>query len=199
MGFAQKVKVTLIWENGTEEEINPNHIKDLRIIKKLNDHVKLSFCGGRIEVNEKEDFLSRTNRETRVKVTYTGENSEPALIFAGVATRIKLEFVPGENYYYIKLNGSSETYLLGLARRRRSFQNKETPYQEVFDKIAAGNGPAIISAGKELMEKNSKNSKKLGQFTLQYQETDWQFLKRWLPGFLPDWSRTRSLLNRPCA
>ena len=94
LGVAQKIKITLIWENGTEEEINPNHIKDLRITKKLNDHVKLFFSGSRIEVNEKEDFLSRTNGETRVKVTYTGENSGPALIFAGVATRIKLWFVP---------------------------------------------------------------------------------------------------------
>ena len=190
MGVAQKIKITLIWENGTEEEINPNHIKDLRITKKLNDHVKLFFCGGRIEVNEKEDFLSRTNGETRVKVTYTGENSEPALIFAGVATRIKLWFVPGENYYYIKLNGSSETYWLGLVRRRRSFQNKEMPYEKALDKIAQGCWTAVISAGKELMEKNSKESKKLGQFTLQYQETDWQFLKRlasrFQTGLVPD-------------
>lgn len=40
------------------------------------------------------------------------------------------------------------------------------------------------------MENNSKNSKKLGQFTLQYQETDWKFLKRlasrFQTGLVPD-------------
>jgi len=190
LGVAQKIAITLIWEDGTEEKINPNSVKHLRITKKLNDHVKLFFSGRRVEVSERETFLYRASRETRIKVTYTGENSDPALIFAGVATRIKLWFVPGENYYYMKLNGSSETYWLNMVRRRRSFQNKEMPYQKALDKIAAGSWPAVISAGKELMEKNSKESKKLGQFTLQYQETDWQFLKRlasrFQTGLVPD-------------
>lgn len=127
MGAAQKIAITLIREDGTEEKINPNHIKDFKISKKLNDHARLFFSGERTGVNEKEGFLYRTNLETRIKVEYTGENSGTVTIFAGVATRIKLEYLPGENYYYMKINGASETYLLDLVRSRRSFQNKETP------------------------------------------------------------------------
>jgi len=64
----------------------------------------------------------------------------------------------------------SHTHSLDVKRKFRSFQNKDMPMAELINKVKEGSGA--------IFEDTVTNGAKLNEFTVQYDETDWMFLKR---------------------
>jgi hypothetical protein len=172
MGASQELKVTLMRQDGSSETLDPNSIKEMRIVRKINSHDRIYLTGGRIKPEQKSDYLLKTDLQTRVTVDYKGDGAGSSPIFVGVVTRLELVFVPGDNYYSMQLKGASYSCLLDMMPHTRSFQDPDMLYSDLFKAVEAGYNGAAISTGVGL------DNQKLQQFILQYQETDWGFLKR---------------------
>ena len=75
-------------------------------------------------------------------------------------------------FFYI--NGVSLTKFIDIKKQNVSYQNENSTYQDIVDKaIQEYNFPGMTYIWTE-----QSRSKKVGRFLLQFQETDWEFIKR---------------------
>jgi hypothetical protein len=98
----------------------------------------------------------------------TGAGKKESL-FMGLTANIGIKVV--RDIYYLEVEGVSHTEKLDIKLRDRSFQDKDMKYSQLLKEV--------ISAypGGDIQDNISKG-KTLSQFTLQRNETDWQFLMR---------------------
>ncbi|GIP59577.1 contractile injection system protein, VgrG/Pvc8 family [Paenibacillus woosongensis] len=143
-------------------------LQDIKIVKKVNDHARLSFTGI-IEEERKDHYIKASDDETQVKVFITDNAGKREPIFRGIALDVEVKIVNG--IHYITVEAVSHTYQLDVKRRSRSFQNPKLTYKELIQSIVSQYDKAdtmdVVTSGKEI-----------GTFIMQYDETDWQFLKR---------------------
>lgn len=172
MGASRKINITIIRPDSNEEKIDSLTLRELRIVKKINSHIRVFLTGGQIKLEEKSLYLRNTDLQTRIIIDYQEDGGRRETIFVGVVTRIELEYEPGGDFYYMKLWGASYTCLLDMMPHTRSFQDPEMSYKDLFGAVEAGYMNALILPGIGL------DDQKLQQFTMQYLETDWKFLKR---------------------
>lgn len=150
-------------------------IKKLKIKEKLNEHSEISITG--ILANDKENIdifrkLAITDnlkiKGRRVVVKNKIEIEEEIDIFYGIITRIKLE--QDGNLYNFELEGNSYSLMLDLKKKKRSFQDKNLTYRNLIGDIVKENKGNTIFMG--------DFSKTLDIPFIQYDETDWEFIKR---------------------
>ncbi|GED12579.1 contractile injection system protein, VgrG/Pvc8 family [Aneurinibacillus migulanus] len=141
---------------------------DLKITKKMNDHARLHFTGI-VSEELKDSYVDITGVDTNIQVNQIDENSSSTPLFAGVVVSIEIKAV--RDIYYIEVEALSHTYTLDIKRKSRSFQHKDMPYSDLLQEVVSG------YPGVDAMD-TASNGAKLEKFTIQYQETDWQFLKR---------------------
>ena len=102
-----------------------------------------------------------------VEVCVNRDGKEQSL-FCGVITQISMEVSAGMRV--IRLEGKSCSLLMDITRKSRSFQDVGMSYQCLLSQIMADYpGSSLIYAAAEAP---------LGALTVQYEETDWEFLKR---------------------
>lgn len=154
---------------------------DLVVKRKINDHAKARFRT-LVKYGEKDQYVNKTEAGTIMEIKYKEAGTE-FCIFKGMVTNIDVESV--NNTYYVEVEGISSTYEMDLKPKRRSFQNKDMLYKDLVKKVMEG------YAGSDFIDEAAK-SKKLDKFIIQYDETDWQFLKRLASHFngalLPDYT-----------
>lgn len=163
-------------------QIAPFQLKELvelRLEKKINHHTMLYFTGVVAE-ELKDSDIDKTKCETQVEVNLVSD-SENTPLFKGVALNVEIKAVRG--VYYIEVEAVSHTYILDVMLKSRSFQNKGMAYSGLVKKVISD------FAGADFMDVAS-NGKSIEKFTMQYQETDWEFLKRMASrfnaGLVPD-------------
>lgn len=143
-------------------------IKELTLTKKVNDHARLRFTGI-IPEDVKDAYVKMTESNTAIELNQIDEQGNPIPLFKGVVLAIEVHTI--RDVYYIEIEAASHSYLLDIKRKNRSFQQKEMTYAALLQQVGAA------YPGMDSKDEVSKGAK-LGQFTMQYQETDWQFLKR---------------------
>lgn len=89
-------------------------------------------------------------------------------IFMGILTNITIH--QEGNLFKIKLEAKSKSILLDQKKKSRSFQRTSMTYEELAKKI--------ISEYPNTEVQYYAKGKAIGQIAIQYQETDWEFLKR---------------------
>ncbi len=146
-------------------------LQQLEIKKAINEHDRLYFKG---LVNElyMEKYISDTDTGMQVSVAQTGGLffTKPVMLFKGVVTGIKI--TRGANRtVYIEVEAISNTYQLDVKRRNRSFQDVQLTYKKLVENVLADYPESEVKICKEA-------TKKTNELIVQYQETDWQFLKR---------------------
>lgn len=141
---------------------------DLKITKKMNDHARLHFTGI-VSEELKDSYVEMTEVQTKIQVSQIDEQANHTPLFAGIILRIEIKAV--RDIYYIEVEAVSHTYTLDVKRKSRSFQHKDMPYIALLQEVVSG------YPGVDIMDMAS-NGANLEKFTIQYQETDWQFLKR---------------------
>ncbi len=150
-------------------------IKTLYIKEKLNEHSKIFIKG--ILDNEEENInifkkLSITDnlKVKGKKIVFENkiEKEEETDIFYGIITKIKLK--QDGNLYDFELEGSSYSLMLDLKKKKRSFQDKNLTYRNLIGDIVKENKGNTIFIG--------DFSKTLDVPFIQYNETDWEFIKR---------------------
>lgn len=148
-------------------------LRKLEIDQKVNEHAKaeVTMC---IEDDKQDTYMGILSGETWVKIIGIGEQGskegvERNVLFHGIVT----DFLFAHNGYetILKIEISSGTILMDLQPHFRVFQNAASACAEIHRQITNTypNGKIICQKG---------NSDKTEGVLIQYQETDWKFLKR---------------------
>ncbi len=90
-------------------------------------------------------------------------------LFSGIVENVELEI--RNSIYYARIKSASATILMDRVRKKRSFQSVGSTYEDIVDSIVREykNGATICTVGSE---------ESIGKPLIQYNETDWEFLKR---------------------
>lgn len=142
-------------------------VEDYRGIKQVNEHAYAEITG-MIPFKRKEEYIDLCNRETWVQVVASGEEQE-YILFCGLVEKIKIEVM--NKTCMMRVTLKSGTILLDEKKRIRSFQSPNLYYEDLLS-VCNKN----YSNAKEFMTEGQ--GKATGQFVMQYQETDWTFIKR---------------------
>lgn len=143
-------------------------LKELTLTKKMNEHTKLSFTGI-VPEDMKDAYVQMTEANTNIEISQLDDQGNSIPLFKGIALNITIKVV--RDIHYIEVEAASHTYHLDVKRNERSYQHKDMTYAALFQQIGAA------YPGIDIMDEASKGGT-LDQFTLQYKETDWQFLTR---------------------
>lgn len=144
-------------------------IKSLEINEKLNEHSSISIKGILDNDEENLQIFKELNITDNLRVMVKQESVDEEIdLFCGVISKIKLEHKG--NVYNFEIEGLSYSILLDFEKKNRSFQDKSILYKDLISKIVKENGGNIIFRGDK--------EKTLDIPFIQYNETDWEFIKR---------------------
>ncbi|MGQ3477069.1 phage baseplate assembly protein V [Paenibacillus sp. TY11] len=141
---------------------------DFELTQKINEHGKV-YITALIPDEDQAKYDGLAHDEDVLEVYETDEDRGTVSIFKGIVTDIRIAFKNGVYHMYIE--AASFTYLMDQQRKNHSFQNSNLTYYQLFRELidAYPHGDFI-----DLTDSDQK----LGGFTIQYGESDWEFLKR---------------------
>ena len=128
-----------------------------------------AVISGYISADNEKGYLQMACDQTEVKIFAIGETGERRQIYCGILEDMKI--MHENSLCLMEIRIVPYTYLLDLKPQRRSFQIPAMAYQEVLDCIAKS-----YAGGNILM--NIGTGEAIGEPIVQYQETDWAFIKR---------------------
>lgn len=140
--------------------LNIEYLKDMKVSFKINEHVKLNLTA---VLNSNESIYNAINTKN-IEVYYGNDKT----IFYGYVTNIDIS--NNEEVKEVKIEAKSMSYLLDIKSKSRSFQNQSMSISSLISTI--------------LGEYSSVNyivnlpDSSIGELLVQYEETDWEFLKR---------------------
>lgn len=143
-------------------------VLDYKGIQEVNQHGYVKVRGV-IRAEKKDEYIKRASEETWVQVLTYNDKDEENILFYGVVTELNIQS-HGEACV-MELELFTGTKLMDYKKHLRSFQREGYTYKELTE-ICNENYPyagVIVTEGKGVS---------LPGFTLQYEETDWEFLKR---------------------
>lgn len=145
---------------------NITHITEVKIENDVNEHAKLTLSGI-VDDSTALSCVEETDEETIITVYYE-KDDDTFVLFNGLVTNIKTNV---DNYVYnISVEAESLTYLMDINKVKRDFQNTSMTTHELIDEVMKSYKGAVYDI-------NIPNEP-IGQYILQYNETDYEFLKR---------------------
>lgn len=156
------------YENIQIAPFKVQELKELRIIRKINEHSRLTFTGI-IAADQKDSYIQTADVKTRVEVTLTGADGKTTPFFKGPVTKVQVKTV--HNVYYLQVEAFSHTYEMDIKVKSRSFQNGTMTYSDMIKQVIAD------YPGSDMMDTASQGAT-LKNFAVQYGLTDWQYLKQ---------------------
>lgn len=144
------------------------NLYELKIVKNMNEHMRLTLSGT-ISKENVQKYVKASREETQVKVFVKDQDGNRQAIFRGIAMDVKVKAI--QDIYYLSVEAISHTYLLDITPKKRSFQNPNLTYTGLIHTILSN------YQGAEMMDVVS-SKKTIGTLVMQYEETDWAFLKR---------------------
>lgn len=155
-------------------------VNQIEITQQMNEHATLHLTG--VIPDELEDsYVYMTDAETAIEVLQIASDGQAIPIFNGLALDVQVKSVLGT--YYLEVKAVSHTYVLDVKKKNQTYQDASMPYSELINVCIAD------QKGADFMDCIT-NGANLGSFTMQYIETDWEFLKRMASrfhtGLVPD-------------
>lgn len=142
-------------------------ILDLKIVKELNNHSKL-YIDGIVPEDTIDQYVECTDDNEKIEVSLKNKDKN-TILFKGIVTNISVQATG--NVRKVAIEALSSTFLMDVKKKTRSFQNKSTTYKEIFTKLTHEYPNAdVIDEG--------SNGKSIGGLLVQYNETDWEFVRR---------------------
>ncbi|NKI23181.1 wall-associated protein, partial [Paenibacillus dendritiformis] len=149
-------------------------LSTLRIEKKVNEHARMLLTAI-IPEEKKDSCVDMANDTDTIEIRELSDEGDVIrTLFHGVLSDIAVKVVRG--VYHLEMEAVSHSYRLDLKPKTRSFQNHKMPYKELVQHILSD------YPGSDFIDLTFENAP-LDQFTVQYEETDWQFLKRMVSRF----------------
>ena len=141
-------------------------VLECKVEKKVNTHGR-AILYGYISAEEEKLLLNRVMKAPLEQIYVLDERGEKHCFFTGVVEELKIE-VEGE-VKKARISFISGTILLDLKPNTRVFQDISMSYNELFRVINQE-----YSDAQTFLEEDEA----IGEFTVQYEETDWEFMKR---------------------
>lgn len=163
-----------VYFNGEELEIDDIHVMSTSAI---NEHVSVTVTG-MVRADIYDTYVQSATSAIQVTVKHTIKGAT-SYLYEGLLTRIraKAEGAGAENsVYFIKIESLSYTCLLDIQKKHRSFQDIQMMFDALIQEVLADyDGADYIN--------NAADGEAIAVFTLQYSDTDWEFLKRQVSKF----------------
>ncbi|MFF2089252.1 contractile injection system protein, VgrG/Pvc8 family [Paenibacillus sp. NPDC058174] len=135
---------------------------------KVNDHGRLHFTGV-IPEKKEEQYVNMANENTPVELFFKDEKGKKQRLFHGMILKLQVKVENQVNW--LEVEAVTHSHAMDLRRETRSYQNVDLSIPDVMQKISSNYPDGQIF-------NTFAEKKRLGDYTLQYQETDWEFLKR---------------------
>lgn len=162
----QNVVEGISYESIRIKGYNIESIKEIKITSSVNNHSDLKFTAILKSEQKDEDIFSITNNK-KIEVYYT-TNNENITLFYGVITDVEIE--SNIDVYTMKVQAKSMSYLMDIKLKSRSFQNTAMTTHELVNSIMSEYSGSNVNF--------NIPDKSVGELLIQYEETDWEFLKR---------------------
>ena len=193
---SSSVKKTPVYIHEIAQVTTPKLTLDyLQLVQSVNDHTRVTLGFYNLTPELRDKYLNLAMDKTPILIQYvdpkdllkTKENDnpeasendnskasnndelKPKILFQGVVTKINAKLKGA--LYYLEITANSWTIELDLKKKTRSYSKPNLKYTELFKQIESEYPKAVIS---DIITESTQ----LGGLILQYQETDWQFLKR---------------------
>ena len=150
--------------------IEPFQIKRvvrLEIKKQMNEHSRAVVCG-LIEEEDAEKIQNQKSLYEKVRIVLKEAGAKEEILFQGVVNEISIEM--NGMFYYLQITAISFTWLLDKEMHFRTFQKRNQTYNELVQEV--------IDPYEKVSFICRNKDKVLGDMQVQYNETDWKFLKR---------------------
>lgn len=157
------------YENIVLSTYKTEHILTLELTKDINEHGQL-YLTAIVPEEVAEDYVYTTTSFTPVTVSYYTKEGHLEVLFRGIVSNIQIS--RQGNVYYMNLCVKGNTSTMDIIKQSRSFQNTSMTLHQLIKEVMSKyeNSDYIISIP----------DAPVGRLVMQYQETDWIFLKRLL-------------------
>lgn len=166
----------IIKYNGTVLSLKNPKVK---VVQKMNEHVKV-FLTGVLTGAQMEEYTDHMEAGAKLVVSYVNDDQKQSVLFRGLVTQFRIKLV--SNVAYLVVEALSYTSQLDEVLHRQSFQNVKMKVQALLEHVLKSYPKANCTS--------RLKDQLLQEFTMQFDETDWSFLKRiasrlgW--GLIPD-------------
>lgn len=154
-------------------EGEPFPIDDVVVTKEknVNEHTK-AIIKGRAKQDVLDKLVLTTSTNTNLECVYE-HGKDKLLLFSGIIVSMEAETegIEANAVHYLVIEALSYTYVLDIEYKTRSFQDANMTYDRLLETVLSeysGSDCVNVAARGET----------LNGLTIQYQETDWEFLKR---------------------
>lgn len=136
-------------------------------LQTFNEHGYLRMTGLIAEEN-RTVYEEMATKETWVCAKTWDEAGSEFVLFQGVLTQLSIQ--SQHQFHTMTIEIKTGTFLLDQVSHTRTFQLDSTAYESVIE--------TCLSSVKGDFIMREKRAEKIGQFTVQYRESDWAFIKR---------------------
>ncbi|MNW26233.1 hypothetical protein D3C74_29950 [compost metagenome] len=168
--------IPIIYLNGSALSLKNPKIK---LVQRINNHAKLHITAV-LTGEEPEKYVEAMDTGAGLMLSYQDDDDKRMLLFKGLISQVRIKMVA--DVAHLVAEAVSYTIKLDEETRSRSFQNKNMTYKALLDKV--------LARYKEANCTHPLRDENIQHFTLQYDETDWEFLKRMASrfgwGLIPD-------------
>ena len=145
-------------------------LEDIFIHQKINEHTTIKVTAVVLEEAAMEYEQMLLDHQALRLVQKQGE--EELVLFGGMIQKLIVERKDG--IYYIYVEGISLTKYIDVRKENASYQNENSTYKDVLNKALQ----KYHFSGISYRWTEQSRSKPVGRFLLQFQETDWEFIKK---------------------
>lgn len=147
-------------------------IADVLVKRGINQHSELKVVGN-IDILKKFQIDGKVGEEIQIKAfQIVGLEHKSDLLFAGIIEKIELINGPISATYTIE--AKSFSIELDRQKRKRSFQDIKKTYEDILDTVKTeGKYERLL-----LIPIDKVRKEMINDLVIQYEETDWEFLKR---------------------
>ena len=141
---------------------------DYKGLKAVNQHGEVNIVGS-IPIEMQQEYFYLVQTQKLIKITATEVSGESQILLYGRLTDCDIA-VEGHTAT-MKIQVKTGTCLMEQDRHTRTFQDKDITYKKILNicNESYANNDVILANGK---------GKNIPEFIVQYQEHDWEFIKR---------------------
>lgn len=143
-------------------------ILELRQEEEINQHGRM-FISGHISDGQEEEYLGLLTGKVWETVQAVGMDGEVKTLFTGIVTDFSVSILNDQRKLTLEIMTGS--ILMDEKKHFRSYQDPSVAYEQIFRETAAGYADSSVSFSRPYSEAPR-------ELVLQYEETDWDFLKR---------------------
>jgi hypothetical protein len=166
------------WHQLHCKEFDFKDILQLELSQAMNQHARLHVGGTLPEAQDNsKSYVQAVRRNTPITIQYTDGHGNVTTFFKGMVINIKEKMQGGLKY--LDIDAVSHSYQLDIQKHSRSYQRSQAPYSYIFERINEMARQYVPNlSGNAVMAPGGEDKETTGRLIVQYEESEWAFLKR---------------------